>query len=439
MTGTEQIVHALRAIKNREFSELPSGDDPIAVALRDLAHSLTIEARESLDRTGRFSMNASDAMTAVAQMSSNLEETDNRTQTMAAAVEEMTASINQISEACNETNNLASSSNTAALEGVDSMNSVVEQMDRIFSVVEDVSKRTTLLSDASDQIAGILETIEAIAKQTNLLALNATIEAARAGERGKGFAVVAGEVKTLANQTASATEDIRNRIDVLTREIGSLLTSVSSVSKEVEDGKGAVHQTGEGIRGISGNISEVNSRMEQIAAMLTEQTKAVSEIASGVANVAELSGHNRKRTTATIQSVGATEALIEEQFAKLDAMNIPDYILFRAKSDHFIWKKRLAEMFVGLNNLKEEELADHHQCRLGKWYDQVSDPWFTENSDFKALVDPHSRVHHLGREAARMHTLGNNEDAERLFNEMEQASLEVTALLDKLIAQRAQA
>ncbi len=434
MSNQDDIVRFIQALVEKKLDVPLPEDGEISVALRALVTSMRDEARIELDRAVRFSMNASDAMTSVAQMSSNLRETDTRTQTMAAAVEELTVSINQITAATQDAAELASSSNAAASEGVSNMEHVVQRMDRISDVVQHVNSRTETLSEASNQIAGILETIDAIAKQTNLLALNATIEAARAGDHGKGFAVVAGEVKNLANQTSNATEDIRNRIDVLSGEITALKQAVATVLEEAESGKDIVHTAGDGIQSISTEVSQVSSRMSEIASMLSEQEKAVREIGVGVTHVAELSSHNSERTERTIRSVGATEALIEEQFTDLEKIDIEDYILYRAKSDHFTWKKRLAEMFVGLNNLRTEELADHHQCRLGKWYDRVDDEGLNANPDFKALVEPHSRVHRFGKEAARLHAQGDEEEAEKQFAEMEKASVDVVELIDRLIA-----
>ncbi|PCI40702.1 MAG: chemotaxis protein [Rhodospirillaceae bacterium] len=434
MSDPNEIASILNAMMNGDFSQLPIDDDPLSHAICELGKILSDDSKLALDRTVRFSMNASDAMTSVAQMSSNLMETDNRTQTMAAAVEELTASIGQITEASNAATELAASSNAAATQGVESVDTIVRHMDSITDVVENVSERTQTLTDAANQIAGILETIDAIAKQTNLLALNATIEAARAGEHGKGFAVVAGEVKALANQTSGATEDIRARIGVLTREIETFLKSVSTALKEVDNGKKAVVITREGIHGINDDVSVVSARMGEISSMLSEQTKAVAEIGSGISNVADLSSRNRNRADQAITAVGATESLIEEQFAKLEEIEIPNYVLHRAKSDHFIWKKKLAEMFVGLNNLQASELADHHQCRLGKWYDQITDPAYVNDPDFKSLVEPHARVHQFGKEAAQAYSSGNPEEADRLFAELEKASVEVVAGLDKLIA-----
>lgn len=426
----------LQALAAGQMDDLPTGQDELSVALRNLGECMAKQAHENLDRTVRFSMNASDAMTAVAQVTSNIRNTDNRTQSMASAVEQLTASIQQIAEASGTASQLADTSKNAAEHGLQSVQSVIGEMDQITQVVDQVSHRITELSKASEQIREILDTINAIAKQTNLLALNATIEAARAGEHGKGFAVVANEVKALATQTAKATEDIGTRIDHLTNEIAGAVDAFSGVTEKVEGGKTVANETGSDMQAINSNVNDVSSRMAEIASMLEEQTTAVKEIGRGISEVADLSRHSRERTEFAITAVGASEALIEEQFERLSEMDIKDYILFRAKSDHFIWKKKLAEMFVGLNNLKPEELADHHQCRLGKWYDQVDDAWFTSNAEFQALIEPHAQVHENGLEAARCHAAGDQEAAEHLFAEVEAASKNVVKLLDSIIEQR---
>ena len=101
---------------------------------------------------------------------------------------------------------------TVTRTGQETVREAVSSMDEIAHAVSDASKRVDVLAEASQKIGEIVEQIEAIASETNLLALNATIEAARAGEAGKGFAVVANEVKALSQQTARATESIRERI-----------------------------------------------------------------------------------------------------------------------------------------------------------------------------------------------------------------------------------
>jgi methyl-accepting chemotaxis protein len=139
------------------------------------------------------------------------------------------------------------------------------------------------LGDSSAEIGAVLKVITSIAEQTNLLALNATIEAARAGEAGRGFAVVAAEVKDLAQETAKATEDIRNRIEVIQT-----------------DTTGAVHAIGE----ITEVIGRVNDYQGTIASAVEEQTATTAEMARLVAQVAEGAGTIRDSIVRVADAAG---------------------------------------------------------------------------------------------------------------------------------------
>jgi methyl-accepting chemotaxis protein len=165
--------------------------------------------------------------------------------TVAAAAEELTASISEISR------QVAQSSKITGRAVADAQRT-------------DVIVRA--LAEGAEKIGHVIGLITNIAGQTNLLALNATIEAARAGDAGKGFAVVASEVKSLANQTAKATE-----------EIGAQIAQIQSATKEAV----------EAIRGITGTIEEVSSISISIAAAVEEQGAATAEIARNVQQTAQ--------------------------------------------------------------------------------------------------------------------------------------------------------
>src|SRR6476659_1618376 len=140
------------------------------------------------------------------------------------------------------------------------------------------------LSHAAQQIGDVVKLITAIAEQTNLLALNATIEAARAGEAGRGFAVVASEVKTLASQTAKATDEISSHIAGM---------------------QGATAESVAAIKEIGGTIAQISSIASTIASAVEEQGSATQEIARSVQNVAQ----GTHEAAANIMQVnrGATE------------------------------------------------------------------------------------------------------------------------------------
>ena len=209
------------------------------------------------------------------------EEASANVATVATAAEELSASIAEISRQVQS----ASSTSSEAVGEARRTNELVEG-----------------LAQTATRIGEVVSLINDIASQTNLLALNATIEAARAGEAGKGFAVVAGEVKSLANQTAKATD-----------EIGGQIAAV----------QGATHQAVDAIRAIVGTITRINEISGAIAAAVEQQGAATQEIArnvqqaaSGTAQVTSYLGQLTMATSEAGSSAGgmlsATQALVAE-------------------------------------------------------------------------------------------------------------------------------
>ncbi|NVJ93600.1 MAG: hypothetical protein HWE34_18185 [Methylocystaceae bacterium] len=192
---------------------------------------------------------------------------------MKVLAEETKSEANSVSSASNDAKGNVQTVASATEELSASIRSIEENMDmshQTFSRAVEASTESNSqisgLVDIGDQVASIIGLISSIAEQTNLLALNATIEASRAGEHGKGFAVVASEVKSLADQTAKATESIRFQIEQMK---SATETSVQSI--------GAIVQL----------ISEVNELNENTVYAVKEQSKATDEISNSVLSAAE--------------------------------------------------------------------------------------------------------------------------------------------------------
>ncbi len=171
-------------------------------------------------------------------------------QTVAAAAEELTAAINEIGRQIDQ---------SSAMAG------------KAVGVLDATNAAVTELNLAASRIGDVVQLIGSIAAQTNLLALNATIEAARAGEAGRGFAVVAQEVKNLANQTASATEDVTRQIQAMQGATGNVV--------------GAMEGIGEIIRSITANTTDIAAAIEQQGAATAEIARNVQEAADGTNTV----------------------------------------------------------------------------------------------------------------------------------------------------------
>jgi methyl-accepting chemotaxis protein len=305
-------------------------------------------------------------------------------------------------------------------------------MEDISHAVESTAARVDALNAASAQIGDIINQIEAIAKQTNLLALNATIEAARAGEAGKGFAVVASEVKNLANQTAKATDTIRQRIEGLRGEMGAIVVSMQGGAEAVKKGREVIAAAGGGMRDVSTQINAMTSQIQDISAILTQQSGVSSHISESIQVIADMAARNTENITDTIGLLDKTDPIVAAKVADLAKREILNFTVVVAQSDHMIWRKKLSNMLVGVAKLDPKELADHHGCRLGKWYDGVEDQSLRGDATFSHLESPHREVHAHGIEAARLYNGGDLAGAIEEVKKASEASKGVMADLRQL-------
>lgn len=432
----EDIEGALAQLEHGEFIEVPDGSSRIGKMIRQVADKMMGFGGRSLKRMVGVSVALNDAVIAAASMTRDVREVDHRTQSIAAATEEMVATVKDIASNSEAAAAEAEEAHQAASAGKSAADRSVTTMESIAGAVEDAAAKVDSLQEAALQISDMVSEIDAIAKQTNLLALNATIEAARAGDAGKGFAVVASEVKNLANQTTRVTEEITSRIDNLRSEMNVIVSSMEDGAKAVAEGREVIQTTGNEMDTISTKITDVTTRMGEIANVLAQQTEASNEVSQGISVIAQMASKNVESIDVVVDSMDTADVGITEDMDDVMTMQVPNETILRAKSDHVIWKKKLAEMVIGRTALNPDELADHHSCRLGKWVGSITDPEILNHPAFKALEVPHSKVHDHGIEAARKY---HNNDLEGALAEIalvEEPSKEVLRLLDELIASK---
>lgn len=429
------LVRCLALILAGDYTVLPQGADALSEAVRKITTKLSTNAQEELSRVVNLSIQASETAIFSAHMLSNLKKVDHEAQAIAAAAEEMVATVQSISSFGGNISKQAQDAEQAVNAGAAASSKAVQTMHHITESVQDTVRKVNILAEFSQRIGKISGDIKKIADQTNLLALNATIEAARAGEAGKGFAVVAGEVKNLAAQTKTSTDEINTIITQLQNEVKTVLTSMQGSAAAVEEGQAAINEVGKQMEEIHQRIDEVTRNTANISTTLTEQGQASQEVAKGITMIAASSGKSVEGIEKIVVAMDAVEKLISAQIGKLAELNVPDKVIKLAQSDHVLWKKRLANMIVGREGLKAEELSNHHTCRLGKWYDKVEDPKYKNNSVFQQLIAPHKLVHEHGIQAVRYFNSGQLDKALHEVEKVEAASKDVLSMLVQLESQ----
>ncbi|SIT39766.1 Methyl-accepting chemotaxis protein I serine chemoreceptor protein [Paraburkholderia piptadeniae] len=276
------------------------------IATGDLTHIVSVRAGDSssmmaamnemqsrLQRAiGEIRQSAESIATATQQIAAGNGDLSQRTeqqaaslQETAASMEELTATVKQNADNARQASGLANNASEIATKGNEVVNRVIRTM--------------TEINDSSRQISEIIGVIEGIAFQTNILALNAAVEAARAGEQGRGFAVVAGEVRSLAQRSATAAKEIKQLIG-------------ASVER-VNNGYTLVEQAGTTMGDIMQAVRRVTDIMGEIAAASEEQSSGISQVGRAVTQMDEVTQQN----AALVEQAAAAASSLQDQAARL--------------------------------------------------------------------------------------------------------------------------
>lgn len=281
--------------RSRRIEDLCSQfDKTVNMALKDVATSST-QMEVTAEEMTRAALQAGEKSQAVAAASG---QASGNVQTVAAASEEMAASIQEISSQVSNSSTIAQDAVIAAQNATAQVQGLVQ---------------------ASQKIGDVVNLINDIASQTNLLALNATIEAARAGDAGKGFAVVASEVKSLASQTATATEEIAGQISSIqgaTNEavsvIGEITLTVGKISENSNAIAAAVEQQGAATTEISRNAQEaargteeVNVNIADVSATTSQTGKSATDVLNAAQSLTSQSDSLKARIGSFLEDVKA--------------------------------------------------------------------------------------------------------------------------------------
>ncbi|MBB4285157.1 methyl-accepting chemotaxis protein [Roseospira goensis] len=313
MAGAIQVfkdnAQEVQRLQAAQASEQARNARRVKAEMLALTNALDEEVRSAIAEV----LHGADSMqTATGDMAEAVSDTERGADAAAAASREAADNVDAVAAASEELSHSIAEIGTQVSNAVDVARRAVEE-------AETTNERIAGLAQAARQIGEVVDLISDIAKQTNLLALNATIEAARAGEAGKGFAVVANEVKTLANQTAKATENIAD-------QIGGM--------------QAATEAAVEAIAGITGVIGQLNEIATAISAAVEEQTAATGEISANAQRAAS-STENASQNITTVSSSSETtgtharsvRASVDEVRTRIEGMQTSLARIIRSGSD----------------------------------------------------------------------------------------------------------
>ncbi|OHC64698.1 MAG: hypothetical protein A2040_03380 [Rhodocyclales bacterium GWA2_65_19] len=273
--------------------------------MRNNLHELIASVREGIAALNSTSADVS----ASAQSSSKVTEMQSEAASgMAAAMEQLSVSIDQVSEHADDAHRVSMASSEQATEGGRVINGAATEMENIANAVNNVAQTIRGLEAYSAQISGIVNVIREIADQTNLLALNAAIEAARAGEQGRGFAVVADEVRKLAERTAISTQEITGMIGKIQSGTKQAVQEMQVGVARVSEGVNLAKQAGNSVSGIRDAAQQAARAVDDINLAIQEQSTAARDIAQRIEKIAQGAEEN---SLAVVQTAASSRQMAE--------------------------------------------------------------------------------------------------------------------------------
>ncbi len=220
--------------------------------------------------------------------SNDMESQQQATLMVATAIEEMSATVQEVSANTSKAADAANSCNESAQQGDQVVSMNLSSITELAAAIEETAVKVTDLGKNSLSIGSILDTIRNIAEQTNLLALNAAIEAARAGEQGRGFAVVADEVRSLAQRTQQATQEINGLIEGLQAGVKDTEQAMQAGSQKAETAVESATMVRQSLAEIINKVGEIVDMNVQNASATEQQNSTIGEINTGVGQVRDM-------------------------------------------------------------------------------------------------------------------------------------------------------
>ncbi len=263
---------------------------------------------------GEFSATATELNASTEKLSHTAKETEqgvisqqSEIQQVVTAVREMAAVVDDVANNVTQTADNAEEADREANSGKGVVTRTMSQIENLAADINAAADVIDKLRQETDSIGSVLDVIRGIAEQTNLLALNAAIEAARAGEQGRGFAVVADEVRTLASRTQTSTQEIQEMIERLQAGAREAVQMMEKGTSQAEESVKQAEEASRSLEAITGGVSSIKDKTNQIASASEEQSAATREMERNMDNIA---GVARQTAEGSVEIASSTVELV---------------------------------------------------------------------------------------------------------------------------------
>ena len=313
------LTETIEIQSNDEIGQLAKGFNEMTHALRGLIARINSSASHVAAASEELTASVRQASEATEQITVAMDQVSSGATVQTRSVEQGAMLLHQVTEGiqqvANSSSSIASSSTYTRQKAEDGGQLVGKTVNQMHLIAESVSQSDVviqLLNDKSNQIGDILEVIQNIADQTNLLALNAAIEAARAGEHGRGFAIVADEVRKLAEQSSESSNEIGKLISEIQEDMKKTVSSMGHVNTEVQSGLVIANETKQNFTEILESTNDIAMQIESMVQIANEMSKGANEVSITVGEIAMTAQNNATSTNNVAASAEEQLASMEE-------------------------------------------------------------------------------------------------------------------------------
>jgi methyl-accepting chemotaxis protein len=304
--GDGDLTKRLAITSQDEFGEL-------AKSFNHFVERIHGSIREVASTAGQLGEVALRVVKASNSSMTNSDQQANRTESVAAAINQLGAAAQEIAQNAARTSQQSADASQLAGDGQKVVQQTIDAMNELSAKISESCTNIENLNGKTVDIGQILEVITSISQQTNLLALNAAIEAARAGEAGRGFAVVADEVRNLAHRTQDSAQQVRTMIEELQVGAREAVVTMTESQRQSESSVTVANQAGERLSSVTRRIDEINGMNQSVAAATEEQTAVVESINVDITQINTLNQEGVDNLKLTLDACGH----LEEQAARL--------------------------------------------------------------------------------------------------------------------------